>query len=129
VRCQQLLGSGALDRLTLQHLHGGLGEPDEDAVVDLQETQQLQCFALLRINLVDALYPHHESKLRVCGDEEAVGLLGFARQPYLLPLGIAVFLHILLRAGEDDLSLLLALVYPMSAQFLVHIVRQEDRDG
>jgi hypothetical protein len=89
----------------------------------------LQCLALLRIYLVDALYPHDESELRLCGDEEAVGLLGFARQPYLLPLGIAVFLHILLGAGEDDLSLLLALVYPTSAQFPEHTVCQEDRDG
>jgi hypothetical protein len=112
-----LLSSDTPYQLTLQHLQGGLGEPDEDAIVDLQETQQLQCLALLGIDLVDALYPHDESELRLCGDEKAVGLLGFARQPYLLPLGITVFLHVLLRACEDDLALLLAFVYPMSAQF------------
>jgi hypothetical protein len=101
----------------LQHLQGGLGEPDEDAIVDLQQAQQLKCLTLLRIDLVDALYPHDESELGLCRNVEAVGLLGFAGESYLLPLGVAVFLHILFRSCEDDRALLLALLCLMLALF------------
>jgi len=101
----------------LQHLQGGLGEPDEDTVVNLQQAQQLEGLALLGIDLVDALYPNDESELCLGRDVEAVRLLGLARQPYPLLLGIAVFLHILLRPRENDLSLLLALICLMLAPF------------
>jgi hypothetical protein len=37
----------------LQHLAGGLGEPDEDTVVDLKETEKLEGLALLGVDLVD----------------------------------------------------------------------------
>lgn len=37
----------------LQHLNGGLGEPDENTIVDLEETEELEGLALLGINLVD----------------------------------------------------------------------------
>lgn len=47
----------------LQHLHSSLGELDEDAVVDLEQTEELQCLALLGINLVDTLDADDESKL------------------------------------------------------------------
>lgn len=37
----------------LQHLEGGFSQADEDAIVDLEETKELQGLALLRVNLVD----------------------------------------------------------------------------
>jgi hypothetical protein len=37
----------------LQHLGGGLGEPDEDAIVDLEKTEELEGLALLGVDLVD----------------------------------------------------------------------------
>lgn len=37
----------------LQHLHGSLGQADEDTIVDLEQTEQLEGLALLGVNLVD----------------------------------------------------------------------------
>lgn len=37
----------------LQHLGGGLGEPDEDTIVDLEKTEELESLALLGVDLVD----------------------------------------------------------------------------
>lgn len=37
----------------LQHLNGSLGELDEDTIVDLEKTEELQGLALLGVNLVD----------------------------------------------------------------------------
>ena len=39
----------------LEHLEGGLGEADEDAVVDLNETQKLKDLAGLGCDLVDTI--------------------------------------------------------------------------
>ena len=99
----------------LQHFHRGLGELDENTIIDLEQTQKLQSFALLGINLVDALDPDDKSKLGLFGNVDALALLGLARQPHPLPVGIAVFLDILLGPCEDDLALLLVLVCLMSA--------------
>ena len=37
----------------LQHLKGGLGQANEDTIVDLKETEELEDLARLRSNLVD----------------------------------------------------------------------------
>ena len=37
----------------LQHLEGGLGEADEDTVVDLEKTEELESLPLLGVDLVD----------------------------------------------------------------------------
>jgi hypothetical protein len=37
----------------LQHLGGGLGEPDENTIVDLEKTEELEGLALLGVDLVD----------------------------------------------------------------------------
>ena len=39
----------------LQHLGGGLGEPDENTIVDLEETEKLEGLALLGVDLVDTM--------------------------------------------------------------------------
>ena len=102
------VGDKRLDNL--QHLHGSLGELDEDTVVDLEQAEQLQGLALLGVDLVNALDADHKGKLRLGRDVEAVTALGLAGKTNLLPLGIAVLLDVLLSTREDDLALLLALV-------------------
>jgi hypothetical protein len=99
----------------LQHLQGGLGEPDEDTIVDLQQAKELQSLALLRINLVDTLDTDDEGELVLGRDVKLVLLLGLTLQADLLTVGIAVLLDVLLSTLEDDLALLLALVYSWSA--------------
>jgi hypothetical protein len=94
----------------LQHLHGSLGKLDEDTVVDLEQAEQLQSLALLGVDLVDTLDADNKGKLRLGRNVEAVAALGLAGQTNLLPLGIAVLLHVLFSSCEDDLALLLALV-------------------
>jgi hypothetical protein len=45
------VGDEGLD--DLQHLNSGLGEPDEDTIVDLEKTEELEGLALLGVDLVD----------------------------------------------------------------------------
>lgn len=99
----------------LQHLQGGLGQLDEDTVVDLKQAEELQSLALLRINLVDTLDADDKSQLVLLGHVKLVLLLGLALQTDLLAVGIAVLLDVLLSTLEDDLALLLALVCSWSA--------------
>lgn len=101
---------GGLICRTLEHFHGSFGELDEDAIIDLQQPEQLQSFALLRIDLVDALNADDECQLRICWDVKALAFLCLALKTYPLALGVAVLLHIFLGPCEDDLALLLALV-------------------
>lgn len=48
------IGDEGLD--DLQHLAGGLGELDEDTVVDLEKTEELEGLALLGVDLVDTAW-------------------------------------------------------------------------
>jgi hypothetical protein len=75
----------------------------------------LQSLALLRINLVDTLDTDDEGELVLGRDVKLVLLLGLTLQADLLTVGIAVLLDVLLSTLEDDLALLLALVYAWSA--------------
>ena len=45
------VGDEGLD--DLEHLNGGLGQLDEDTIVDLEKTEQLEGLALLGVDLVD----------------------------------------------------------------------------
>jgi hypothetical protein len=103
------IGNVRLD--DLQHLRGSLGQLDENTVVDLEKAEKLEGLALLGIDLVDTLDADYERKLGLGGDVDTTTLLGLAGEPDLLPLGIAVLLHILLGAREDSLPLLLVLLY------------------
>ena len=91
----------------LQHLNGGLGQTDEDTVVDLEKTEELEGLALLGVNLVDTLDADNEGKLGLGGDVERTLLLGDTLEADLLALSIAVLLDVGLGALEDDLALLL----------------------
>lgn len=91
----------------LEHLGGGLGDLDEDTVVDLEETEELEDLAGLGGNLVDTLDADNEHQLALSGDVGSIVLLGSAGETDLLTLSIAVLLDVLLSTLEDDTTLLL----------------------
>jgi len=99
------VGDEGLD--DLQHLGGGLGQADEDTVVDLEETEELQGLALLGVDLVDTLDADDEGELGLSGDEEGAIALGLALGIDDVALGLDVLLVVLLGALEDGLALLL----------------------
>lgn len=99
------VGDPGLD--DLEHLSGGLGDADEDTVVDLEETEELEDLAGLGGNLVDTLDADDEHQLALSRDVGRVVLLGGAGKADLLALGIAVLLDVLLSTLEDDATLLL----------------------
>lgn len=109
-----------------QHLRGSLGQTDEDTVVDLEETEELENLARLRGNLVDTTNPRisirsysgggrinipldtdNENQLGLVWNVERAVLLADAGKTDLLALSITVFLNIGFRALEDDATLLL----------------------
>ena len=100
------VGNPRLD--DLDHLLGSLGDADEDTVVDLEETEELEDLAGLGRDLVDTLDADQEDQLALAGDVEGAVLLGDAGKADLLALGIAVLLDVLLSTLEDDAALLLA---------------------
>ena len=109
----------------LEHLDGSLGQPDEDTVVDLKKTEELEGLALLGVNLVDtaeqlvariAKWPSKcyvpldaddEGELGLSGDEERVLLLGLALGLDDVALSLDILLLVLLGTLEDDGALLL----------------------
>jgi len=91
----------------LDHLGGSLGDADEDTVVDLEETEELEDLAGLGGNLVDTLDADNEDQLGLGRDVERAILLGSAGEADLLTLGVAVLLDVLLSTLEDDATLLL----------------------
>jgi hypothetical protein len=91
----------------LDHLHRGLGDTDKDAVVDLEQTEQLQDLAGLGGDLVDTLDADHEDQLVLGGHVGVAVLAGDAVEAALLALRIAVLLDVLLGTLEDGLALLL----------------------
>lgn len=99
------VGDPGLD--DLQHLSGGLGDLDEDTVVDLEETEELEDLAGLGGNLVDTLDADDEDDLGLSRDVGGVLLSGNAVEADLLALSIAVLLDVLLSTLEDDTTLLL----------------------
>jgi len=100
------VGNPRLD--DLDHLGGGLGDADEDTVVDLEQTEELEDLAGLGGNLVDTLDADQEDQLAFSGDVEGAILLGRTSKADLLALSIAVLLNVLLSTLEDDATLLLA---------------------
>ena len=119
----------------LDHLGGSLGDADEDAVVDLQKTEELEDLAGLRGDLVDTVHLLAKSPMTLAwcvvtgsdlpldtDDEEEsllginlefTRLLGNAVQADLLTLSVAVLLNVLLSTLEDDGTLLLVGLWNM----------------
>jgi hypothetical protein len=91
----------------LQHLNGGLGEPDEDTVVNLEETEELEGLALLGVDLVNTLDTDDKGELGLGGHEEGVVPLRGALGLDDIALGLDVLLVVLLGALENGLALLL----------------------
>jgi len=99
------IGNPRLD--DLDHLGGGLGDADEDTVVDLEEAEKLEDLARLGGDLVDTLDADDEDQLGLGRDVEGAVLLGNAGEANLLTLSITVLLNVLLSTLEDDAALLL----------------------
>ena len=91
----------------LEHLEGSLGEANEDTVVDLEKTKELEGLALLGVDLVDTLDTDNEDELGLGGDVEGARLLGLTREADLLALLVTVLLDVGLGTLEDDTTLLL----------------------
>jgi hypothetical protein len=109
----------------LQHLKCGLGHANEDTVVDLEKTKELENLSGLWCNLVDTvttliyrtcewevfdslpLDTDNENQLLLSWDIEGTILLRQTGKTDLLTLRITVLLHILFGTLEDDTALLL----------------------
>jgi len=116
------VGDEGLD--DLEHLDGGLGQADEDAVVDLEETEELQGLALLRVNLVDTLDADDEGELGLGRDVVAALGLGDAVEADLLTLLVAILFDVGLGALEDLLTLLLGLLYCLVRAISLQIITE-----
>ena len=103
------VGNEGLD--DLEHLRGGLGQTDEDTVVDLEKTEELESLALLGVDLVDTLDAGNEDELGLGGNIVAALGLGDASKTDLLTLVVAVLLDVGLGALEDLLTLGLGLLF------------------
>ena len=111
------VGDPGLD--DLQHLSGSLGDTDEDTVVDLEKTEELEDLAGLGGHLVDTLDTDDEDQLGLSRDVGGVLLLGNTVKTDLLALSIAVLLDVLLSTLEDDTTLLLVgLIQTQSVKFI-----------
>ena len=64
-----------------QHVDSGLIEFDEDAIVDLTQTEKLKHLADLGGDLVDTANTHYKCKFGFCRDIKISLLLGFSLQP------------------------------------------------
>jgi hypothetical protein len=95
----------------LEHLRGGLGQTDEDTVVDLEKTEELESLALLGVDLVDTLDAGNEDELGLGRDVVRALGLGDAGKTDLLTLVVAVLLDVGLGALEDLLALGLGLLF------------------
>merc|ERR1719430_873485 len=90
-----------------KHVDGGLVQLDEDTVVDLPQTEQLEDLLDLGRDLVDTTDSHHEGKLGVGRDIVVTLFPGFTPQPDLVSLLVLVFLGILLSPLEDGSAFVL----------------------
>jgi hypothetical protein len=111
------VGDPGLD--DLQHLKGSLGETDEDTVVDLKKTEELEDLAGLGGDLVDTLDTDNEDETLLSGNVDGAIGLGKTSKADLLALLVTVLLDVLLGTLEDDTTLLLLglLIIPLVSAF------------
>ena len=86
----------------LEHFHGSLGETDEDTIVDLEETKELESLALLGIDFVDTFDTDDEDEFRLSRYKVLAILLSQALQTDLFSFGVTVFFDISLSALENN---------------------------
>jgi len=89
-----------------KHLLGGLGQPNEDTAVDLDEAEELEDLARLGSNLVDTLDSDDEDQLGLLINEEVALLSAQASESDLLTLRITVLLDVGLGTLEDGTAFL-----------------------
>ena len=87
-----------------EHLKDGLGETNEDTVVELAQAQQLQDLAGLGAHVVDTADANHESDLGLRLNEEGAGSLSITTSLDQLQLTCTVLLGVSLSTLEDDLA-------------------------
>jgi hypothetical protein len=104
LQVRSTVGDVGLDQL--KHLSGSVGKTEEDTVVDLEKTEQLENLAGLGSNVVDTLDTDNEDKLGLGGNVEVTVGLGLTTKTDLISLLSTVFTDILVSALEDDLTLL-----------------------
>lgn len=90
-----------------QHLRGSLGELYKDTIVDLEQTHKLHDLSGLRWDFVDTLDTDYKGEFWLGWNVEIAVSLGNTLESDLFPLGLTVFLDILLGTFEDDFSLVL----------------------
>ena len=88
-----------------KHLLGGLGDFDEDTVVDLEQSEELEDLAGFGGDFVDTTNTNDEVNLRLCGHVEVTRSTGSTLQPNLLFLLSKVLLHMSLSTLEDNFAL------------------------
>jgi len=91
----------------LEHLGSRFRHFDENTVVDLEETEELEDLSGLGGNLVDTSQSDYKVNLWLSGNVELSRALCYSPQADLLSLLLAVLVDILLSALEDDLTSLL----------------------
>ena len=88
----------------LDHVPGGLVELDEDAVVELSKSEELQDLLWLWSELVDTLDSNQESNLSLALNQEGSLLLALSLLVDELLIGGSILLGVLLSTGESGLS-------------------------
>lgn len=99
------LAVGDVRLYELQHLLGGPGQLDKDAVVDLDQAEELQDLAWLGRDIVDTTQTDDKGDLGLAGNVEVARGLGCTAQADLLTLAGLAVLDVVLGTLEDDLPL------------------------
>jgi hypothetical protein len=89
----------------LKHLSGSVGETEEDTVVDLEKTEQLEDLAGLGSDVVDTLDTDNEDKLGLGGNVEVTVGLGLTTKTDLIGFLGTVLTNVLVSTLEDDVAL------------------------
>merc|ERR1719340_605687 len=84
-----------------QHVNGGLVQLDENTIVDLSETEELQNFANLGSDLVDTTDTHDKGQLGFSADVEVARFLGLTSESKFIAFFITIFFDIFLGTFED----------------------------
>jgi len=93
-----------------QHVDRCLVQLNEDSIVDLAQTEQLENLARFGVKAIDTSDSDDEGDLGLVGHVEVVALAGLAGTTQLVQLLGAVLLGVLLSALEDILALIGALL-------------------
>lgn len=97
------VGDVGLDQL--KHLSGSVGETEEDTVVDLEKTEQLEDLAGLGSDVVDTLDTDNEDKLGLGGNVEVTVGLGLTTETDLIGFLGTVLTNVLVSTLEDNVAL------------------------